>query len=792
MSYTLGGTAQAVDAALTIADTSSATLSGATVSISGGLQSGDTLTFTTQNGITGSYANGVLTLTGSASLSNYQTALDSVTFSTTSTNAAARTVSWQASDGVNSSNTVTSTIDIASTPPVLAGAGNTVSYTLGGTAQTVDAALTVADTSSTTLAGATVSISGGLQSGDALTFATQNGITGSYANGVLTLTGSASLANYQTALDSVTFSTTSTNQAARTVSWQASDGVNSSNTVTSTIDIASTPPVLAGAGNTVNYTLGGTAQTVDAALTVADTSSTTLAGATVSISGGLQSGDALNFTNQNGITGSYASGVLSLSGSASLATYQTALDSVTFSTTSTNSAARTVSWQASDGVNSSNTVTSTVDIASTPPVLAGAGNTVNYTLGGTAQAVDAGLTVADTSSPTLAGATVSISGGLQSGDALNFTTQNGITGGYANGVLTLTGSASLANYQTALDSVTFSTTSTNAAARTVTWKASDGVNSSNTVTSTVDIASTPPVLAGAGNTVNYTLGGTAQAVDAGLTVADTSSATLSGATVSISGGLQSGDALNFTTQNGITGSYANGVLTLSGSASLANYQTALDSVTFSTTSTNSAARTVSWKASDGLNSSNTVTSTVDIASTPPVLAGAGNTVSYTLGGTAQAVDAALTVSDTSSATLSGATVSIGGFQSGDQLNFTNQNGITGSYSNGVLTLSGAASLANYQTALELGDVLHHQHQHGRPHGELAGERSLRKPLQCRDEHGECGDTERNRLDVCGQRQLEHGIGLESGHRARGGKPGEYQRCRDLHRHKLPEQLRGKP
>ena len=373
---------------------------------------------------------------------------------------------------------------------------------------------------------------------------------------------------------------------------------------------------------------------------------------------------------------------------------------MTFSTTSTNSAARTVSWQASDGVNSSNTVTSTVDIASTPPVLAGAGNTVNYTLGGTAQAVDAGLTVADTSSPTLAGATVSISGGLQSGDALNFTTQNGITGGYANGVLTLTGSASLANYQTALNSVTFSTTSTNAAARTVTWKASDGVNSSNTVTSTVDIASTPPVLAGAGNTVNYTLGGTAQAVDAGLTVADTSSATLSGATVSISGGLQSGDALNFTTQNGITGSYANGVLTLSGSASLANYQTALDSVTFSTTSTNSAARTVSWKASDGLNSSNTVTSTVDIASTPPVLAGAGNTVSYTLGGTAQAVDAALTVSDTSSATLSGATVSIGGFQSGDQLNFTNQNGITGSYGNGVLTLSGAASLANYQTALD--------------------------------------------------------------------------------------------
>ena len=169
----------------------------------------------------------------------------------------------------------------------------------------------------------------------------------------------------------MTFSTTSTNAAARTVSWQASDGVNSSNTVTSTVDIASTPPVLAGAGNTVSYTLGGTAQAVDTGLTVADTSSATLAGATVTISSGLQTGDTLSFTAPagSGITGSYASGVLTLSGGASLAAYQTALDSVTFSTTSTNAAARTVSWQASDGVNSSNTVTSTVDISasSSPP-----------------------------------------------------------------------------------------------------------------------------------------------------------------------------------------------------------------------------------------------------------------------------------------------------------------------------------------------------------------------------------------------------------------------------------------
>ena len=48
--------------------------------------------------------------------------------------------------------------------------------------------------------------------------------------------------------------------------------------------------------------------------------------------------------------------------------------------------------------------------------------------------------------------------GLTAGDTLNFTNQSGITGSYdsATGTLTLTGTASLANYQTALDSITYS------------------------------------------------------------------------------------------------------------------------------------------------------------------------------------------------------------------------------------------------------------------------------------------------------------------------------------------------
>ena len=47
---------------------------------------------------------------------------------------------------------------------------------------------------------------------------------------------------------------------------------------------------------------------LDSSLTLSDADNTTLAGATVSITSGFFAGDTLNFTNQNGISGSYDSG----------------------------------------------------------------------------------------------------------------------------------------------------------------------------------------------------------------------------------------------------------------------------------------------------------------------------------------------------------------------------------------------------------------------------------------------------------------------------------------------------
>mmetsp|Transcript_54815 Transcript_54815/g.164052 ORF Transcript_54815/g.164052 Transcript_54815/m.164052 type:complete len:213 (-) Transcript_54815:768-1406(-) len=73
----------------------------------------------------------------------------------------------------------------------------------------VSSALAIADGDSTHLSSATVTISSGFLTGDALAFTAQSGITGSYNSltGALTLTGSSTLGGYETALRSVMYRT---------------------------------------------------------------------------------------------------------------------------------------------------------------------------------------------------------------------------------------------------------------------------------------------------------------------------------------------------------------------------------------------------------------------------------------------------------------------------------------------------------------------------------------------------------------------------------------------------------
>src|SRR5205823_21698 len=103
----------------------------------------------------------------------------------------------------------------------------TLSYTIGAAATTADSGVTLGGGAANDT-GATVTISGNYDSShDTLAFTNQNGITGNWnsGTGVLTLTGTTTRANYQTALRSITFvSSTGGTQATRTLTFTCTDG----------------------------------------------------------------------------------------------------------------------------------------------------------------------------------------------------------------------------------------------------------------------------------------------------------------------------------------------------------------------------------------------------------------------------------------------------------------------------------------------------------------------------------------------------------------------------------------
>ncbi|MEH2165449.1 MAG: tandem-95 repeat protein, partial [Nostoc sp.] len=378
LAYTENATT-AIDSGITVSDTDSPNLASATVNISSGFASAeDILAFTNQNGITGSYdsSTGVLTLTGSDTVVNYQTALRSITYTNSSDNPSttSRTISFIVNDGAANSAAVTRNINITAVndAPVATGTNSALTYTENATT-VIDSGITVSDVDSPNLASATVSITNGFVSAqDILAFTNQNGITGSYdsSTGVLTLTGSDTVVNYQTALRSITYTNSSDNPSttSRTISFIVNDGAANSAAVTRNINITAVndAPVATGTNSALTYTENATTA-IDSGIALSDVDSPNLASGTVSITSGFVSAqDTLTFINQNGIIGSYNSstGVLTLTGSATVANYQTALRSITYTNNSDNPSTtpRTVSFLVNDGTANSTAVTRNINI----------------------------------------------------------------------------------------------------------------------------------------------------------------------------------------------------------------------------------------------------------------------------------------------------------------------------------------------------------------------------------------------------------------------------------------------
>lgn len=134
--------------------------------------------------------------------------------------------------------------------------------------------------------------------------------------------------------------------------------------------------------------------------------------------------------------------------------------------------------------------------------------------------------------------------------------------------------------------------------------------------------------------LTYVVGSSATPVDDGVSINDVDSTTMSGATIAIINNFTTGqDQLQFTNQNGITGSYnaTNGVMTLSGTATVAQYQAAMRSVKYFNASgaPNTDTRTVQFQVNDGEKDSNFTTRDIAFStenSPPNILQGSSTDV----------------------------------------------------------------------------------------------------------------------------------------------------------------------
>jgi hypothetical protein len=220
------------------------------------------------------------------------------------------------------------------------------------------------------------------------------------------------------------------------------------------------------------------------------------------------------------------------------------------------------------------------------PVLTIGGGTPTHVEDGVATVIAPALTLTDTDSPTMAGATVTITD-FAAGDLLGFTNQGGIAGSFdpATGTLTLTGAATTAQYQAALRSVTYSTTSDNPQDggddRTIAFTVNDGALTSTAQTAAIDVTNSndAPTATNLTQTVAYSEdpGGAVALGD--IVVSDVDTGDTVTATLALSDA--AAGALSTGTYGSVTSTYDAGTGVWTATGSVADVNAALAATAFS-------------------------------------------------------------------------------------------------------------------------------------------------------------------------------------------------------------------
>ncbi len=162
-------------------------------------------------------------------------------------------------------------------------------FTEGGAAVTIaDSDRTIINFDGTSIQSATITLTNA-KAGDSLTFGSlPSGITGAIDNSVagvikVTLSGTGSIANYQTALSTLRFANSSNvpNTQTRNITVVVNDGVTNSNTATSSISVNSVPTYLYTVAKSVSASAISSPGTLNYVVTLVNTGDGNMTGVTL-------------------------------------------------------------------------------------------------------------------------------------------------------------------------------------------------------------------------------------------------------------------------------------------------------------------------------------------------------------------------------------------------------------------------------------------------------------------------------------------------------------------------------
>lgn len=755
--YTIGQAAALLDTDqnLTITDADSANLAGFDVRVTN-VQAGDQLsidqTLATQLGITVFISEDAILLDGERSLASYAQLLNTVRFVATGGAGTARTIEWIATDSGSSTQTFTSTVTVSGTTPTptppaarpaVTGFTALPAYTEGG--DPVAIAPDIAITHNTTISEAQIHFLNFRPGADQVTYTLQGGVTARFHRDpddsvVLFLEGAASAADYQAILRSVRFSSTYDFTANENrdllllvygsggVDQETRTDVLVSGVVNKVDNAVGQTPTLDGLNAAAAFVLNSDAVSLDNALTLTDTDSTHFSRASIQVTAGQTTGDNINvdanLARTYGLQVTDYGGYVLVWGRATLAQYKAVLETATFSATAGSGVARTISYDLQDEKgNAATTRQMTMTVANAPPATAptlGGLGTPRFHEGDDYSAILPGITFAGD----VTKIEILFSRVIDGEDDVSIDTTNLTRADYepvagGGGKIILEGNLTAQEWQSLLRDMTYrSTTALNAnETRTITVKAYNGTLSSESTVNFVLDNNDAPTFARIEAGSRYV--GQPATLLADIGIADVDDTAFNEAQVAIQNyaaqrgrlAVRAGTDLGGLT---VTFDADTGVLKIlapAGQAAVpALFERVLEAVTFEPTQavTDAHTRNFTVRIFDGVDWSNAAAVTTEVQPFRPRLADVAAQVNAAAGQTTITLDSSLSMpglagGDNLSRAVLWVTGPNGAIAANVQLNAAQAvAGVTEAYdaAMGRLTLSGAATAAQYQTLLQ--------------------------------------------------------------------------------------------